>query len=220
MKLLIVDDHPVVRAGLRRLLAEPGLEIVEAASGQEAIGAFRDAEPDLVLLDLHLPGISGMEVLGRLLIENPDARILVISMYDSPIYVARLLEAGARGYVSKNAPPEQILEAVRRVAAGRTYIEPEMAQELALGNVRPVSHPLSQLSSRDIEILRLLADGSSLTEIAEALGVSYKTVANHCSLLKAKLATPRMADLIRMAISYGLGRGEPQFPGSFPEASR
>ena len=220
MKLLIVDDHPVVRAGLRRLLTEPGLEIVEAASGQEAVGAFRDAEPDLVLLDLHLPGISGMEVLGRLLIENPDARILVISMYDSPIYVARLLEAGARGYVSKNAPPEQILEAVRRVAAGRTYIEPEMAQELALGNVRPVSHPLSQLSSRDIEILRLLADGSSLTEIAEALGVSYKTVANHCSLLKAKLATPRMADLIRMAISYGLGRGEPQFRGSFPEASR
>jgi two-component system invasion response regulator UvrY len=221
MKVLIVDDHPIVRAGLRRLLAaEPGLEITEAASGQEAVGTFRDGRPDLVLLDLNLPGISGMEVLGRLLIEDAKARVLVISMYDNPIYVARILEAGARGYVSKNAPPEQIVEAVRRVAAGRTYIEPEMAQELALANVRPAAHPLSQLSSRDIEILRLLADGSSLTEIAEAIGVSYKTVANHCSLLKAKLATPRMADLIRMAISCGLGRGEPQFPGSFPETSR
>jgi len=219
MKLLIVDDHPVVRAGLRRLLtAEPGVEIVEAASGQEVIGAFRDAGPDLVLLDLNLPGISGLEVLSRLLIENANARVLVISMYDNPIYVARVLQAGARGYVSKNAPPELILEAVRRVAAGRTYIEPEMAQELALGNVRPAGHPLSQLSSRDVEILRLLADGSSLTEIADAIGVSYKTVANQCSQLKVKLATPRMADLIRMAISCGLGRGEPQFPGPLPTA--
>jgi two-component system invasion response regulator UvrY len=214
VKLLIVDDHPVVRAGLRRLLAaEPGLEIAEAATGQEALGAFREQRPDLVILDLNLPGSSGLEVLGRLLIDDAKTRVLIISMYDNPVYVARLLEAGARGYVSKNAPPEQILEAVRRVAAGRTYIEHEMAQELAMGNIRPLSHPLSQLSPRDIEILRLLADGSSLTEIAEAIGISYKTVANHCSQLKTKLASPRMADLIRLALSCGLGRSEPQLRG-------
>jgi DNA-binding NarL/FixJ family response regulator len=212
MRVLVVDDHPIVRAGLRRLLAaEPGTEITEAASGQEAVSVFRDTRPDIVLLDLNLPGISGMEVLGRLLIEDPKARVLVISLYDNPIYVARILEAGARGYISKNTPPEQILEAVRRVAAGRTYIEPEVAQELALGHVRPAAHPLSQLSSRDVEILRLLADGRSLTEIADAIGVSYKTVANQCSQLKAKLATPRTADLIRLALSCGLGRGEPPF---------
>jgi DNA-binding NarL/FixJ family response regulator len=211
MKLLIVDDHPIVRAGLRRLLAaEPGLQISEAASGQEAVIAYREARPDLVLLDLNLPGISGIEVLGRLLIEDPRARVVVISMYDNPLYVARVLEAGARGYVSKNAPPDQILEAVRRVASGRSYIEPEMAQELALGNVHAAANPLSRLSARDIEILRLLADGNSLTEIAEAIGLSYKTVANQCSQLKAKLATPRMADLIRLAIACKLGRGEPQ----------
>ena len=211
MKLLIVDDHPIVRAGLRRLLAaEPGLQISEAASGQEAVVAYREARPDLVLLDLNLPGISGIEVLGRLLIEDPRARVVVISMYDNPLYVARVLEAGARGYVSKNAPPDQILEAVRRVASGRSYIEPEMAQELALGNVHAAANPLSRLSARDIEILRLLADGNSLTEIAEAIGLSYKTVANQCSQLKAKLATPRMADLIRLAIACKLGRGEPQ----------
>lgn len=210
MRLLIVDDHPVVRAGLRRLLAtEPGLQIVEATTGQEAIGTFCEARPELVLLDLNLPGISGLEVLGRLLIEDPKARVIVISMYDNPVYVARVLELGARGYVSKNAPPEQIIEAVRRVAAGRSYIEPEMAQELVLRNVRPASQ-LSQLSPRELEILRLLADGSSLTEIAEAIGVSYKTVANQCTQLKAKLAAPRMADLIRVAISHGFGRGDPQ----------
>jgi len=211
MRLLIVDDHPIVRAGLRRLFAaDPSWRIAEAASGREAVAAYREAPPDLVLLDLNLPGISGIEVLGRLLIEDPRARVVVISMYDSPLYVARVLEAGARGYVSKNAPPEQILEAVRRVASGRTYVEPEMAQELALGNVNAAANPLSQLSARDIEILRLLADGKSLTEIAGAIGVSYKTVANQCSQLKAKLTTPRMADLIRLAIACGLGRGEPQ----------
>ena len=216
MRLLIVDDHPIVRAGLRRLLAaEPGVQIVEAASGQEAVAAYREARPDLVLLDLNLPGMSGIEVLGRLLIEAPKAKVVVISMYDNPVYVARVLEAGARGYVSKNAPPEQVLEAIRRVAAGRSYIEPEMAQELALRQVNGAANPLSRLSGRDVEMLRLLADGSSLTEIAEAIGVSYKTVANQCSQLKAKLATPRMADLIRMAIAYGLGRGEPQFAAPF-----
>jgi two-component system, NarL family, invasion response regulator UvrY len=219
MKLLIVDDHPIVRAGLRRLLAaEPGLEIAEATSGHEAVGVFRETRPDLVILDLNLPGISGFEVLGRLLIEDAKARVLVISMYDNPVYVARVLEAGARGYVGKNAPPEQILEAVRRVAAGRSYVEPEIAQELALGNIRTASHPLSQLSPRDLEILRLLADGSSLTEIAEAIGVSYKTVANQCSQLKAKLAAPRMADLIRLAISNGLGRGDVRLAGALPGA--
>jgi len=211
MKVLIVDDHPIVRSGLRRLLAtESNFEITEAANGHEAVSTFREARPDLVILDLNLPGVSGLEVLGRLRLDDPKARVLVISMYDNALYVSRVLAAGALGYVSKNAPPDQILEAVRRVAAGRSYIEHEMAQELALGHVRGASDPLNQLSPRDLEILRLLADGSNLTEIAEAIGVSYKTVANHCTQLKAKLATPRMADLIRVAISCGLGRGELQ----------
>jgi two-component system, NarL family, invasion response regulator UvrY len=217
MKLLIVDDHPIVRSGLRRLLAaEPQLDIAEATTGQEAVSAFRELRPDLVILDLNLPGISGLEVLGRLRIENPKARILVISMHDNPIYVARALQAGARGYVSKNAPPEQILAAVRRVAAGHIYIEHETAQELALWNLRTASHPLAQLSPRDIEILRLLAEGSSLSEIARAIGLSYKTVANHCSQLKAKLAMPRVADLIRIAISSGISRSDARLVGSFP----
>jgi len=218
MKLLIVDDHPIVRSGLRRLLsAEPGLDIVEAANGQEAIAAYKDWRPDLVILDLNLPGISGLEVLNRLKIENPKVRALAVSMHDNPLYVMRVLEAGACGYVSKSAPPEQLLEAVRRVAAGQTYIEHEVAQDLALWNIRGASHPLKQLSPRDVEILRQLAGGKSLREIAQIIGVSYKTVANHCSQLKSRLATPRMADLIRLAISAGLSSDDARLAGSLAE---
>jgi two-component system, NarL family, invasion response regulator UvrY len=215
MKLLVVDDHPIVRSGLRRLLSsEPGTEIAEAPDGESAVKAFREGKPDLVILDLNLPGLSGLEVMGQIKGESPDARFLVISMYDSPLYVARVLEAGARGYVSKNAPPEQILEAVRRTAVGRPYIEHEIAQEVALWNVSEPSHPLKQLSPRYIEIMRLLADGNSLTEIARALGVSYKTVANQCSQLKSKLGMPRTADLVRLAISCRLGRGDGRLSAS------
>jgi len=217
MKLLIVDDHPIVRAGLRRLLAsERGFDIVEAATGPEAIAAFREQQPDLVILDLNLPGLSGLEVLSRLRADNPKARVLVLSMLDNPLYVTRVLEAGAGGYVSKSAPPEQLLEAVRRVAAGQPYIEHEIAQELVLWNLRTTAEPLRQLSQRDVEILRLLAEGNSLTEIAGALGIGYKTVANHCSQLKAKLATPRMADLIRLAISSGLSAADATLAEPFP----
>lgn len=217
MKVMIVDDHPIVRAGLRRLLAaEPGAEIAEAAGGAEAVSTFRAFRPGLVILDLNLPGIGGLEVLGRLLAEDDKARVLIISMYDNPSYVARVIAAGARGYVSKNAPADQIIEAIRRVAAGRSYIEPEMAQELALGQIHRAENPLGQLSSRDVEILRLLADGNSLSEIARSIGVSYKTAANQCTQLKAKLGTPRMADLIRFAISCGLGRDDARIARDLP----
>src|SRR5262249_22322413 len=162
------------RAGLCRLIAgDPRTEISEAANGQEALRILRDSHPDVVILDLNLPGISGMEVLARFKAHNPQVRVVVVSMHDNPAYVARVLQAGARGYVSKNAPPEQILEAVKRVAAGATYIDHETAQELALWNVNaPTNDPLKRLSPRDIEIMRLLADGKSLVEIAESLGVS------------------------------------------------
>ena len=205
MKLLIVDDHPVVRAGLCRLLAgEPRVDIREAATGEAALGMFREFRPDLVVLDLNLPGLGGLEVIARIKVEDAKARILVLSMHDNPMYVARVLQAGAKGYVSKNAPPDQTLEAIRRVAAGHSYIEHEIAQELALRNVHASWDPLKDLSVRDLEILRRLGDGASLPEIADAIGISYKTVANQCSQLKAKLGAARTADLIRMAISSGI----------------
>jgi two-component system invasion response regulator UvrY len=205
MKILVVDDHPIVRAGLRRLLASKSeTEIREAASGKEALSVFREQRPTLVILDLNLPGIGGLEVIARLKIADPGARVLVLSMHDDQIHVRRALQAGAAGYVSKNAPPDEILEAIRRVSAGQTYVEHEIAEELVFSSIRTPSHPLRDLSSRDLEILRLLAEGRTLPQIADTVGIAYKTAANNCSQIKAKLGASSTADLIRVAIQCGL----------------
>ena len=205
VKILIVDDHPIVRSGLRRLLTvEPEIEVREAANGREALSVFREQQPTLVILDLNLHGVGGLEVLSRLKAIDPDARILVLSMHDDQIHVTRALQAGAAGYISKSAPADELLEAIRRVAGGHTYIEHEIAEELVFSQIRAVSHPLKELSSRDLEIMRLLAEGCTLPQIANALGLSYKTAANSCTRIKAKLAATSTAELIRIAIRSGL----------------
>jgi two-component system, NarL family, invasion response regulator UvrY len=204
MKILLVDDHKIVRAGLRRLLAVlPGIEIREAANGRDALAAAREERMDLVVLDLNLPSMGGLELLRRITREANSAPVLVLSMHADSMYAARALQAGATGYVSKNCSPEELLDAVRRVAQGRRYIENEIAQDLAL-QVVATGHPLQQLTERDLEILRLLGEGRSLALIAEALGVSYKTVANTCSQIKAKLGVIRTADLVRLSIEMGV----------------
>jgi two-component system, NarL family, invasion response regulator UvrY len=207
MKILIVDDHPIVRAGLRRLLAaqtETETEVWEAASGKEALSVFKQQRPTLVVLDLNLPGIGGLELIARLKVVDPAARILVLSMHDDQLHVTRALQAGAAGYVSKNAPPNEILEAIRRVSAGRNYVEHEIAEELVFSRILFSSNPLSDLSSRDLEILRLLAEGCTLPQIADTVGISYKTAANNCTQIKSKLGAASTADLIRVAIQCGL----------------
>ena len=207
MKILLVDDHAVVRAGLRGLLATMSrTELVEAATGEDALALVRAARPDLVILDLNLPGIGGLELVRRLLAEDRTARLLVLSMHAEPLYAARAIEAGARGYLSKNAAPEELLRAVRKVAEGGRYIENDIAQELAMRTVS-ATNPLGQLADRDLEILRYLAEGRSMTEIAGALGLSYKTVANACSQIKAKLGVARTADLIRIAVEMSVAPG-------------
>lgn len=203
MNILLVDDHAIVRAGLRRLLAGLPADIAECASGQDALAHLHVARPDLVILDLNLPGIGGLELLRRMLRDHPTLNVLVLSMHAEPLYAARALTAGARGYVSKNATPEELLAAVRRVARGARYVEAEIAQELAV-HPAAAADPFATLSERDLEILRLLATGKSLSEIAAALGIGYKTVANTCALLKGKLGVMRTADLVRLAIRTGM----------------
>lgn len=204
MRFLLVDDHAVVRAGLRRLLAAlPGAEISEAAEGRGALAAVRAEQPDVVLLDLNLPGLGGLELLRRVLLEHPAARIMVLSMHAEALYAARALQAGAAGYLSKNASPEELLEAIRRVAAGGRYIEGAIAQELAL-QTATTGNPAERLTGRDLEILRLLGSSQSLAQIAGALGISYKTVANACSGIKAKLGVARTGDLVRLAVEMGI----------------
>jgi two-component system, NarL family, invasion response regulator UvrY len=201
MKILIVDDHAIVRDGLSRLLATDGdHEVKLAATGREALIAARSFRPDLVILDLNLPGLGGLELLRRM-VASEAGRILVLSMHAEPLYARRAIEAGAQGYVSKNATPEELLTAVRRVAAGGRYVEAEIAQALALG---AGAETLNALSPRELEIMRLLAAGSSLAEIADALGASYKTIANTCTLIKSKLGVARTADLVRLAIETGV----------------
>jgi DNA-binding NarL/FixJ family response regulator len=205
MKILIADDHPIVRAGLRRLLTEdPTIEIREAASGREALRVFKEQQPMLVILDLNLPDIGGLEVLARLKAASPDARVLVLSMHDDEIHVMRALRSGAAGYVTKNAPPEELLQAIGRVAKGHTYIEREIAEGLAFASVRSSPDPLEALSARDLEILRQLAEGRTLSQIADTVGIGYKTAANNCSRMKARLGAASTADLIRIAIRTGL----------------
>jgi DNA-binding NarL/FixJ family response regulator len=204
MKILLVDDHVIVRSGLRNLLTSAAdVRISEAANGRDALLRQREDRPDLVLLDLNLPGIGGLELLRRMLLADASARILVLSMHAEPLYAARAMELGARGYLSKNASAAELRTAVRRVADGGRYIENEIAQELAL-RATPPGDGLQDLTERDLEIMRLLAEGRSLAEIAEALGIGYKTVANACSYINAKLGVPRTNDLVRLAMTLGI----------------
>jgi two-component system invasion response regulator UvrY len=204
MKVLLVDDHAIVRTGLRNLLTSAlEAQISEAATGRDAILMLRQDRPDLVMLDLNLPGVGGLELLRKLLQEDKTVHILVLSMHTEALYAARAMDLGARGYVSKNASAEELLTAVRRISEGGRYIENEMAQELALSKVS-FAHSLRDLSERDLEIMRLLAEGMNLTEIADALGIGYKTVANGCSQIKARLGVTRTNDLVRLAMTLGV----------------
>ena len=158
MKVLLVDDHEIVRSGLRNLLTSAvDVQISEAANGRDALLRQREDRPGLVLLDLNLPGIGGLELLRWMLLADASARTLVPSMHAEPLYAARAMELGARGYLSKNASAAELLTAVRRIADGGRYIENEIAQELAL-RATPPGQGLQDLTERDLEIMRLLAE--------------------------------------------------------------
>ncbi|GGF18537.1 DNA-binding response regulator [Aliidongia dinghuensis] len=206
MKVLIVDDHAVVRSGLQRLFqGEPDIEPLEATDAIEALAVFAAEQPDVVIIDINLPGMGGLDLLRRLVAERPTVRALIFSMHAEPIYATEALRVGALGYVSKIAPSNEILDAVRSVAGGARYIDRQIAQELALSGIvrRPERAMGPALSVRETELLRLLAEGRSLSEMAEVIGVSYKTVANSLSLLKSRLGVATTAELISLAIRQG-----------------
>ena len=203
MTILLVDDHALVRAGLKRLLATVYKgEIREAATGRDALILLRSEKPALVILDLNMPGLGGLELLRRMIQAGADA-ILVLTMHAEPLYAKRALDAGAAGYMTKNASPDELLLAVSRVTAGGRYVEAELAQSIAAPGSGS-RQKLDNLSVRELEIMRLLATGASLAEIADAVGVGYKTVANNCSQIKSKLGVSRTADLVRLAIETGV----------------
>jgi DNA-binding NarL/FixJ family response regulator len=201
MKILIVDDHVVVREGMRRLLLDMrDVELCEASNEEEALVVLKRERPDLVVLDLNLPGAGGLELLRCMLKDNSRVRVVVFSMHAEPLYAARALQMGARGYVSKGAGASELVTAIDRVAEGGRYVESGIADELAFGR-QSADDPMRRLTLRESEILRLLGIGKSLGEIAAATGVSYKTVANTCSKIKSKLGVERTADLIRSSFT-------------------
>ena len=204
MTILLIDDHALVRDGLKRLLASLSSgEILEGVQRPRRPGADAlSTGPELIILDLNLPGLGGLELLRRML-QAGAGPILVLSMHGEPLYAKRALDAGAAGYMTKNASPDELLTAVRRVTAGGRYVEAELAQALAAPSTG-AGQSLDDLTARELEIMRLLAKGASLAEIAAAVGVGYKTVANNCSQIKSKLGVTRTADLVRLAIETGV----------------
>ncbi len=203
IRLLIVDDHAIVRSGVRRLLGpEADIDCLEADSSEAAIALIAREPVDIVVFDLNMPGLGGPEAIRALLRVRPDLRVLVFSTHAEFVYVAKSFEAGASGYVSKNAAPEELTRAIRALARGATYVEAEIDEEMAARGAD--GSTLKSLSSRELEILRLLARGQSLSQIAAALGVAYKTVANTCTHIKEKLGAGQTADLIRIALDSRL----------------
>jgi len=205
MRILIVDDHPIIVAGCTAMLAgEADMEVFDAGDADAGLAAFIDKKPDVAVIDIALPGASGFELTRRILRSDPTARIVIFSMNDDPIFAARAIEAGARGYVAKNDDPYLLLQAVRDVAGGGVFLMPDVANRLAFGKSAGAANPLAALSPRELEILRMLGDGLALAEIAEATRVSYKTIANSCSIMKRKLGARTPMELVRIAMEQKL----------------
>lgn len=205
MKLLIVDDHPVVVSGCRSLFAsDPSISLEEAMDAKSGHRIFLSKRPDVTIIDINLPDLSGFELMRRIHKDDPEARIIMFSMNDDPAFAVRAIELGAHGYVSKGDDPRLIVKAVRKVGAGESFITPHLAQTVAFSGAAIRANPATTLTARELEILRLLSRGEKIVEVAQALDISYKTVANTTSVLKQKLGARNHSDLIRLAVEMKL----------------
>jgi len=206
IRVLLADDHGLVREGLRGILAKgEDIEIAaEAANGDEVLALVRKQEFDLALLDLSMPGLSGIALIKRLKVEKPKLRILVLSMHGEAQYAARALKAGASGYLTKDSAAAQLLGAIRKIAAGGVQISEAAAAELIGASATGDSPPHQALSDREYEVLRQIVAGRTITDIAEALSISVKTVSTHKARILQKLNLAGTAELVRYAIEQGL----------------
>lgn len=200
MRILLIEDQLLVRAGLCALLSNvTGADVFEATNKSDALAAFRKANPDIVIISNSIQGSSAPELMKRLKSERPHANILILAASSEPIYAAHALDGGARGFISKRSSSAEFITAVRKVADGQRFIDSETAAVLAAKRV-VTAGVLDQLTLRQVEILRLIGRGNNMRSIASHIGVSYKTIANTCSAIKAKLGLTRTIDLIRLAM--------------------
>ena len=205
MRILIVDDHPIVASGCRALFAgDPDIAVLEAPDAETGEVAFVTERPDICVLDINLPGVSGFELARRILVRDGSARIIMFSMNDDPIFAARAIETGAKGYVSKSGDPGDLIEAIRKVGEGGVFLPSAIAQRIAFSGPGFAENRLAKLTQREIEILRLLGAGKSLSEIAWLVHSSYKTIANTSSLMRQKLGLRSSSELVRFAIESRL----------------
>lgn len=204
--ILLVDDHELVRAGFRRLLEDGDnlMVVAEANSGEQAVQDYIKYKPDVVVMDISMPGIGGIGAVERIIARDPDAKILILSVHEDSVFTSRALQAGAKGFIPKRSAPEEMIKAVMMVAQGKMSIDPAIAQQIAMQKLTGSDNVLDVLSQREFEVFRLLAEGKTVNEIAELLSLSPKTVGTHHTSIKQKLDVSNSAELARLAIRSGL----------------
>lgn len=208
VKVLVVDDHHLIRMGLCGLLdSVPGVSVVsEAASGEEALERVREARPDVVLMDIRMPGMGGIEATKRIVLKHAQVRVIIITAFNDDVYPNKLLKAGAAGYITKNADCHEIAQAISMVMAGAVYVSPSIAQLMVINGLRPgqESSPLAQLSQRELQIAQMITSGYRAAEVAGILNLSPKTINAHKYRIYEKLGVGNDVELTLAAVKYGL----------------
>jgi len=209
IKLILVDDHAIVRSGLRRLLElNKQVEVIaEADSGEQAYQCYGELKPDIVVMDISMPGMGGLESARRIIKRYPTAKIIIFSMHETASFASQAIKSGVKGYVTKTGAAEDLTRAVLEVANGKTFLSAEVAQKIALETLSGQDDPIHQLSGREFEVFRLLAEGKKVEEVSEMLKISQKTVANYYTMIKQKLGVTSPIDMVRFAIRHGLVEG-------------
>jgi DNA-binding NarL/FixJ family response regulator len=211
IRVMLADDHAIVRAGLKEILESTGdITVVrEATNGHEALSAAREEVFDVAVLDLSMPGRSGIELIKLIKTERPKLKVLVLSMHSEQQYAVRALRAGASGYLTKDSAADELVAAIRRIASGGAYVSPETAERLVLDSSSGASEtPHTQLSNREFEVFRMIVAGRSVSDIADTLKLSVKTVSTHKTRILLKMDAASPADLVRYAIAHKLTDGD------------
>ncbi len=205
IRVMLVDDHALVRMGFRLLLADAQVQVVaELDSGEQACAEYARTAPDVVVMDLSMPGMGGLEAVRRLIAQDPKARILALSAHEDTAHPQRVLRAGALGYLTKRSAPDALIAAVGAVAAGETYVDAGTAKALAMAQVKGQASPAQMLSEREFAVFIQLAGGKSVAQIADALNVSRSTVGTHLYNVKHKLGASNQSELTLVALQWGL----------------
>ena len=206
IRVLLTDDHVIVRSGLRRLLGQHDdfCVVAEAESGEQAYQLFGEVMPDVVVMDMSMPGIGGLEALRRIISRHPDAKIIMYSMHENTTFASQAMAAGAMGYITKSGKADDLVTAVRGGAEGKRFLSPVIAHNIALQSMTGGDNPLQTLTTREFEVFSLLAEGKGTDEVATVLSIGQKTVANYQCSLRHKLNVSNPVELVRLAIRYGV----------------